>query len=212
MKIIDLTHRVSPHMPVYPGTEQPVMETDCSIEEEGFLEKKITLYSHTGTHVDAPAHLIKNHTTLDQFPIEHFHGAALRLNFENIKSKTIDAAALEPHGKEIEKVDFLLIHTGWSKYWGTETYFSDYSVLTLEAANWLNKFQLKGIGLDTISADRADTIDYPVHKALLKRDIIIIENLKNLLSLPKACFDFSCFPIKFEDADGSPVRAVAYLD
>ena len=53
MRIIDLTHPISEDMPVYPGTEPPIFETGCSIEEAGFLEKKITLYSHTGTHIDA---------------------------------------------------------------------------------------------------------------------------------------------------------------
>ncbi|MCP3900405.1 MAG: cyclase family protein, partial [Desulfobacteraceae bacterium] len=141
MKIFDLSHTVSPDMPVYPGTEQPIFITGCSIDEIGFIEKKITMYSHTGTHVDAPAHLIKGAKTLDMLPIEHFHGPALLLNFENDKSKTINVSSLEPYEKEIEKIDFLLIHTGWSKYWGTEKYFSDYTVLSLEAANWLSKFQ-----------------------------------------------------------------------
>jgi len=211
MRIVDLSHTVSPNMPVYPGTEQPIFITGCSIEKIGFLEKKITMYSHTGTHVDAPAHLIKDATTLDLLAIEHFHGSALMLNFENDKSKTINVSSLEPYEKEIEKIDFLLIHTGWSKYWGTEKYFSDYTVLSLEAANWLSKFQLKGLGLDTISADISETDDYPIHKILLKKNTIIIENLINLLSLPISIFTFSCFPIKFEDADGSPVRAVAYV-
>ncbi len=211
MRIVDLSHTVSPNMPVYPGTEQPIFITGCSIEEFGFLEKKITMYSHTGTHVDAPAHLIKDADTLDLMAIEHFHGAALMLNFENDKSKTIDVSSLEPYEKEIEIIDFLLIHTGWSKHWGTEKYFSGYTVLTFEAANWLSEFQLKGFGLDTISADISDTDDDPSHKILLKKNTIIIENLFNLLSLPSSTFTFSCFPIKFEDADGSPVRAVAYV-
>jgi arylformamidase len=209
MRIVDLSHTVSPNMPVYPGTEQPIFITGCSIEEIGFLEKKITMYSHTGTHVDAPAHLIKGANTLDLLGIEHFHGPALMLNFENDKS--INVSSLEPYEKEIEKIDFLLIHTGWSKYWGTAKYFSDYPVLSLEAADWLSEFQLKGLGLDTISADISETDDYLIHKILLNKSIIIIENLINLLSLPGSTFIFSCFPIKLEDADGSPVRAVAYI-
>ncbi len=211
MKLIDLTHMISPDMPVYPGTEQPVFFTGCSIEEDGFLEKKITLYSHTGTHMDAPAHLIKDHPTLDAFPIGHFYGPAVRLDFKNKRSKTIRVSDLEPYKNQIKNCDFILFHTGWSQYWGTEAYFTGYCVLTPDAADWLGRFQLKGIGLDTISADTADTQTYPVHTALLSRNILIIENLTHLASLPESGFHFSCFPIKFLDADGSPVRAVAYL-
>lgn len=211
MKIIDLTHTVSPDMPVYPGTEQPVFLTGCSIEADGFLEKKITLYSHTGTHMDAPAHLLRDHSFLNDLPIDHFYGPGVMLDFEKQSCKTIAISDLEPYQEQIKESEFLLIHTGWSRYWGSKRYFTDYCVLTPDAVNWLNQFALKGVGLDTISADRADTKAYPVHKALLARDIVIVENLKNLTALPESGFHFSCFPIKFKDADGSPVRAVAYV-
>jgi len=210
MKIIDLTHSISPNMPAYPGTEPPVFTTGCSIDDIGFLEKKITLYSHTGTHIDAPAHLIKGAKTLDLLPIEHFHGKAFLFNFENIKSQTINIKDLEPHRDTIKQIDFLLINTGWSQYWGCENYFSDYHILSLEAADWLSKFKLKGFGLDTISADEPDTQDFSVHKTFLRNDTVIIENLTNLDKLPCSQFNFSCFPLNFENADGSPIRAVAF--
>jgi kynurenine formamidase len=211
MKIIDLTHAISPNMPVYPGTEPPAFITGCSIDDIGFLEKKITFYSHTGTHIDAPAHIIKGAKTLDLLPIEHFYGKAFLLNVTNIKSRPIDIKEFEPHLETLMQVDFLLIQTGWSRYWGTEKYFSGYHVLSPAAADWLSRFGLKGLGLDTISADEADTRDFPVHKAFLQNDTIIIENLTNLERLPCNQFIFSCFPLSFEDADGSPVRALAFI-
>ncbi len=210
MKLIDLTHPIAPNMPVYPGTEPPVFVTGCSLEEAGFLEKKITLYSHTGTHIDAPAHLLKNHKTLDMLPLDQFFGSALLLDVRAVTSKKIGIQELEPHQDTIRQVQFLLLHTGWNQYWGSEKYFINYPVLSLEAANWLSRFDIKGFGLDTISADTADTKEYPVHKALLRHNIIIIENLTNLANLPCNQFQFSCFPLSFTDADGSPVRAVAY--
>jgi kynurenine formamidase len=210
MKILDLTHPINPHMPVYPGTEQPIITTGCSIDEVGFLEKKITFFSHTGTHIDSPAHLIKGHSTLDMFPIDHFYGPGLLLNFTNF-SGSIGVEKLEPYRDQIAKVDFLLLYTGWSKYWGSEKYFSGYPVLSIEAAEWLSDFNLKGFGIDTLSADTAETEDYPVHKFLLQKNIIIIENLAHIEELDGSQFDFSCFPLSFEDADGSPVRAVAYI-
>ena len=210
-KIIDLTHPISSGMPVYPGTEPPVLKTECTIEDIGFLEKKITLVSHTGTHMDAPAHLIKDAKTLDKFPIEQFYGRALLLNLTNIEGCTIELQKLEPHKDVIGNVDFLLLHTGWSKYWGSDKYFLDYPVLSMEAAEWLGKFRLKGIGLDTISADKVDTEKFLIHKAFLENDTVIIENLTNLDTLSCNQFTFSCFPMSFEGADGSPVRAAAIV-
>ena len=63
----------------------------CSIDD--ILEKKIPLYSHTGTHVDAPAHLIKGAKTLDQLSIEHFYGKAYVLDSTNLECRTIDMKA-----------------------------------------------------------------------------------------------------------------------
>ncbi|MCK5154763.1 MAG: hypothetical protein KAQ93_10430, partial [Spirochaetales bacterium] len=65
---------------------------------------------------------------------------------------------------------------------------------------------------DTISADKIDTVEYQVHKSFLGNNTVIIENLTNLNLLPSNQFTFSCFPMSFEDADGSPVRAVGIVN
>ena len=75
----------------------------------------------------------------------------------------------------------------------------------------MGNFQLKGIGFDAISADEDESRDFPIHNTLLGQEIIIVENLTNLSALPETPFEFSCFPLKIEEADGSPVRAVAYI-
>lgn len=161
--------------------------------------------------MDAPAHMIKGHNTLDMLPIEHFYGPAFLLDFDPVTVKSIGIQQLEPYQEKIQTVEFLLIHTGWSRYWGSEKYFTDYPVLSLEAAHWLSRFRLKGFGLDTISADTEDSQEFLIHKELLRNNIIIIENLANLAELPSRQFEFACFPMSFKDADGSPVRAVAFI-
>ena len=211
MPIIDLSHSISENMPVYPGTAPPVIHTGCSIAEEGFLEKKITMFSHTGTHMDAPAHLIENAQTLDCLPVEHFYGKAFILRRDEGQGQEIALDELLPRMASLAGVDFILIQTGWSRYWGSNRYFSGYPVLTQEAAAFLSDLPLKGLGIDTISVDTIDSKLYPVHMALLEKDIVIIENLTNLQSIPGDICTFSCFPLKLAEADGSPVRAVALL-
>ena len=78
--ILDLTHCISPEMPVYPGTEQPVLTTACTIREAGYRETILHMYSHTGTHMDAPAHMIEGGRTLDAFPAETFVGPGFVLD------------------------------------------------------------------------------------------------------------------------------------
>ena len=68
MKAIDLTHIITEDMPVYPGTEPPKLTPANSYEKDGFKETLLSLYTHTGTHIDPPAHIFPDGRTLDEFP------------------------------------------------------------------------------------------------------------------------------------------------
>ena len=210
MKIIDLTHFIAPGMPVYPGTEPPVFLESHSIREQGFRERMITMVSHTGTHMDAPAHILPQARTLDQMSIDHFGGRGSVLDFHVGERSAIYLEELKHHAALIEESDFILIRTDWSRFWGEEAYFTGYPVLTLEAARWLCGFNLKGLGIDMISFDGAGEV-FPVHQILLANDMVLVENLTNFGSLPESGFMFFCFPLRLEDADGSPVRAAAVI-
>ncbi|MCL6478439.1 MAG: cyclase family protein [Peptococcaceae bacterium] len=212
MKIIDLSHPISTEMPVYPGTERPVFINACTIEREGFAEKKITLFTHTGTHLDAPAHILPGAETVDLMPARCFYGRAVVLDFTGIRERKIGPADLEPHRRAVEKSEFLLLYTGWSRLWGKEAYFRGFPVLSPEGARWVSRFHLKGVGVDAISVDEVGSTRFPVHKILLQHGLIVIENLTNLEELTGRHFSFCCFPLKINDADGSPVRAVALLN
>ena len=85
MKVIDLTHTISETMPVYPGTEQPRLTPANSYEKDGFKETLLSMYSHTGTHVDPPAHLFAGRTTLDAFPVNQFVGRAVVIDCRHLK-------------------------------------------------------------------------------------------------------------------------------
>ena len=212
MKVIDLTQVICEGMPVYPGTEPPVLLQGCTLEKDGFKEKMITMFSHTGTHIDAPAHLLEGGRTLDSFALDHFQGRAVLYSHDS-RLPEIGARDLLALKDRILKADYLLIRSSWDRYWGEESYFAGYPVLTPDAADLLADWGLKGIGLDMISIDPADAHDLPVHRILLEKNICIIENLKGLDRLPAdRDFGFICFPLKIQDADGSPVRAAAFLD
>lgn len=121
-----------------------------------------------------------------------------------LAGKEIPKARLQLHASEIEAADFLLFYTGWEKYWGSEQYFSPFPVLSLEAAEYLAAFPLKGVGTDAISIDPMDTVDYPVHKILLGAGFVNTENLCNLASLVGKTFPYATLPLRFKNADGSP--------
>jgi kynurenine formamidase len=210
MNIIDLSHTISPGMPVYPGDEPPVITNRAAIDEDGFVEKSITLGSHTGTHIDAPAHIIPYAPTLDRMPIDRFVGQGSVIDLTGMKNPEIDTAFLKSYESLFKTSEFVLLYTGWHRFWGQEKYFRGYPILSIEAALWIRSFGLKGIGVDALSVDEVEATDLPIHKILLER-MLIIENLTNLDKLPKTGFIFSCLPLKLENADASPVRAVAIL-
>ena len=207
MKIVDLTHLIKEEMPVFPGTEPPVLEPANTLEKDGFREKKLHMYSHTGTHMDAPAHMIDSGWTLDQVEADRYFGLAVKVDVRGLT--LVERSHLEPVIRP--GTEFVLLHTGWDHYWGTEDYYGAFPTLSLDAAEWLASLSLKGVGVDAISLDPMASEDFDVHLALLSRSVVLIENLRGLEALPEQ-FLFSAMPLKLADADGSPVRAYALLE
>lgn len=111
MKVIDLTHTISETMPVYPGTEQPRLTPANSYEKDGFKETLLSMYSHTGTHVDPPAHLFAGRTTLDAFPVSQFVGRAVVIDCRHLKEgEAITMREIAPRRADAEKADYLLFN------------------------------------------------------------------------------------------------------
>ena len=210
-RIIDLTHPITADMPVYPGTTPPVIEVANTVAEHGFLEHRLTMVTHTGTHIDAPAHMLAGGRTLDTYPADTFVGPATVLDVSAVTG-AIGREFLESHRDLIVGQAFLLLHTGWSARWGDESYFRNYPALTVEAAAWLGEFGLRGVGLDAVSIDCSGSTDFAIHHEVMSREMLIIENLTNLGKLAGREFTLLCLPLLLNGADGAPARAVALVD
>ena len=208
MKVYDLTHTIRNDMPVYPGTEQPRLTTACTIEEVGYRETLLHMYSHTGTHMDAPAHMLPDGAALDRYPGEKFVGAAIVVDCRG--EKDISLPLLQRY--DLSGVDFVLFCTGWDKKWGTPAYYENFPCLTAEAAAYLAALPLKGVGEDSISLDPCDSTEFPNHIMLMKAGFINTENLTGLDALLGRRFTFVTLPLKLENADGCSCRAIAMED
>jgi len=206
-KIIDLTHRINEDITVYPGTPKPRLEVSNTIEKHGFAELRISMCTHTGTHMDAPSHMIEHAKSLDRFPMSKFMGKAMVIKCKD--KETIELEFLRTMQEQISQCKFLLFYTGWQEKWHDPGYFENFPVLTKETAKWLCGFNLEGLGFDSISVDKVTDLEQPNHHILLDKEILIIENLTNLDNLPQDFFQFHSIPLKIENADGSPVRAYA---
>ncbi|WP_458406916.1 cyclase family protein [Anaerotignum sp.] len=212
MKIIDLTQTISETMPVYPGTEPPKLTVANTYEKDGFRETLISFYSHTGTHMDAPFHIYADRTSLDALPAEQFVGKALVIDCRDVgEGGVIDMEYIDK--TLADQADFLLFNTGWDVNWGKENYFGEYPVVSLEVCQYLLDSQKKGVGFDVIGIDPVSDGNLIRHKMLLsQRDMVIIENLTNLDKIDSGLFTFAALPLKYKDADGAPIRAVAIIE
>jgi len=192
----------------YPGTEKPVLKVMNTVEKDGFQETLLSFYSHAGTHMDAPAHMIKGTAYLNELPAERFCGRTFVMDCTQYgEGNTIPASALP----DLEGLKFLILSTGWEEKWGTDEYFGRFPVLAPDAADIVAAAGLSGVGVDMMSVDPMDTADFPVHMRFFNKNMVIIENLRGLNELRGKYIDIYALPLKYQDADGAPVRVVAVI-
>lgn len=209
MYVIDLSHKIEKDMSVFSNEEIPYIRDIASIKKHGFNEKSISLCSHTGTHIDSPNHILENGNTLDKISVNSFLGKGFLLDLEHLNCSYIELTDLKKYKDCIEKCEYLIIKTGWSKHWKDKKYFYGFPVLTEKAAIWISSLEnIKGIGIDTISIDSVESDDLKIHKILLEKEKLIVENLNLIEQMPTE-FTFVSLPLNYENADGSPVRAIA---
>lgn len=213
MRVIDLSWPIADGMPVFPGDPAPSVKRVMTAEKDGAAVSLLTLGSHTGTHMDAPAHMAAGGRTLDELPCESFFGLALVADVSKLAGRRIERADITAPPAGIGSVDFLLLYTGWSAKWGDASYTRGSPALSEDAALWLAALKLKGVGVDAMSLDEAGSETCRVHKILLGSGLLIIENMRNLELLTAAgTFCFAALPLPFKNADGAPVRAAAVLE
>ncbi len=218
MKIIDLTHTIANDMPVYPGTESPSLKQATTYEEHGYKETLLHMFSHVGTHMDAPAHLFADRKNLDEFDGEQFVGNALIIDCKHLAEGdkiTMDEIAAKGIDKA-RKADYLIFMTGWDKRWGDKSYFGDYPVVNDEVADFAIETGKKGMGFDVIGLDPIADQNLTLHKKVFAAsDMVIIENLCRLDEVEAVTggemFTLIATPMKYKNADGAPIRALAMI-
>ena len=216
MPILDLTHPIRPGMPAYPGDASPIFAPAATLEADGYRERHVTLLSHTGTHLDAPAHMRPDGRPLDAFPLAHFLGPACLLDVTDLPpGGTIGRDRLDDVAADLRTAAFLLVRTGRATQWGTPAYFREIPTFAADAAARLAERsetrggRLRGVGFDVCSPDPVGAKRFPIHPALLGAGLLIVENLADLSAVPATGFEFGCPPLPLADADGAPCRAWA---
>lgn len=216
-RFVDLSHVIEEGMTTYKGLPGPHLcdywtrEASVANYDDGssFQIGRIDMVANTGTYVDSPFHRYADGKDLSELPLESLadlDAIAVRLPYESrLATDAADLEGLDVRGKAV------LVHTGWSRFWRTEAYFSDHPFLTEAAARALIEGGATFVGIDSHNIDDTRNRTRPVHSLLLGAGIPIGEHLTGLEMLPDRGFRFSAVPPKVKGMGTFPVRAFARL-
>jgi arylformamidase len=202
-RIIDISVPNRPGLPGYPGDPAFGVERVRRLADGDVCElARLTLGNHTGTHVDAPAHVLPGGACLGGVALDRLVGDAVVADLRG--RSRIDAAALA--ALAIERGDILLCRTDDSWRWDTG-FGGDATHLSEDGADLLVTRGVVAVGIDGLSVDRLDAPDLPVHRRLLGAGVVVIEGL-DLRAAEPGRYTLVCLPLSLPELDGAPARAV----
>lgn len=206
MRVIDLSLAVNNDLA---GADISVAKR---LETEGWNATTLSLYSHCGTHMDAPRHFLPDGATLDQQDLSVCVGKATIVNLAPAAPRQL--IGVEDIGELAESIEpgaRLLFRTDWHKRFGTPEYRNELPRISLALAEWLVEREVAMIGVEPPSvADVNNMAELTeVHQTLFRGNVLIVEGLANLDQITTSTVDFIALPMKIIGGDGSPVRAIA---
>lgn len=209
VKLIDLSHVIASGMAQWPSDNQPLkIHRRTEHGPENHMSSALEIGCHVGTHLDGPLHFSSSALPVDEIPVEAFAGNAVVVVVDAM-DPPVPFGLEVMEGVDLLGVDFVLFDTGWSRHWGTPRYYEEWPSISPELASMLAGAGLKGVGLDTPSLDTIS--GHLAHDICAAAQMVNIENLTNLASVPSSGFYFMALPLKLEGTEASPVRAVGLL-
>jgi len=202
---IDISVPVRNGMVHWPG--DPAFHIERALDQDKgdvATVSKITLGVHTGTHMDAPVHFIRNGRTIDQIPLDATVGRARVILIRDEKS--IKREELLEHGISAgERILFKTANSGHA--WDSDQFDEDFIFIAQDAARHLAERGVRSVGVDYLSVGGFHEDGPETHQALLAAGIWIIEGL-NLKHVEPGEYELVCLPLKLVGSDGSPARAM----
>lgn len=210
MKIYDLSVPLLNGMHYWPGDPAPELKRMQDHERgDAWTASHWSSSLHIGTHVDAPLHRIRGGKAIDAVDPDTFIGRAYVADLTDV-AKAITAHNLE--GADIPVgVQRVLLKTRNAALWKREGFQKDYVGLSADGAQWIVQHKIRLVGMDYLGADIFLTDAAPAHDVLLGNGVIIVEGLM-LEHVAAGWYTLICLPIKLQDADGAPARAILIDD
>ncbi|RAK22276.1 kynurenine formamidase [Anoxybacillus vitaminiphilus] len=201
MKMYDVTAPIFEGMPVYKNKpeKQPKFST---VTNDYVTESRIDMDVHTGTHIDAPLHMVKNGETFETISLEKLVGTCKVFDITNVDDKISknDIAHLD-----IQENDFVLFKT---KNSFDDAFHFEFIYVAEDAAQYLAEKKVRGVGIDALGVERSQP-GHPTHKTLFGNNIIIIEGLR-LKDVPEGQYFMVAAPLKLVGTDAAPTRVLLF--
>lgn len=201
-KIIDISIPLSNGTVVYPGDPAVQITTFKPLKEGQSRLSQINMGTHSGTHIDAPAHTMDGKEVND-LPLSNFVGSCRVLDFSDVEEKISKEDLLK---KEIKSGERILVKTKNSSI-GFDTWRNDFIYLDGDAADFLAEVEIVLFGIDTWSVKQKGSKDNRAHNSLLSKNIPIIETI-NLNGVSEGEYFLVCLPLKIIGVEGAPARVV----
>ncbi|PTX58279.1 kynurenine formamidase [Melghirimyces profundicolus] len=203
-KVYDVSMTIHEEMAVYKNKaeKKPEIEVIQDFDTSPARESRIHLDVHTGTHVDAPLHMLPDGGTMKTLEIEKLTGPCRLLDLTHVTGG-IGRADLE--GVGIREGDFVLLKTRNSD---REDFDFEFVFLSQDGAEYLTSIGVRGVGIDALGIERGQP-GHPTHKTLFRAGILIVEGLR-LKDVPVGEYFLTAVPIKLRDTEAAPARVLLF--
>ncbi len=204
MKIYDVSVPIHEGMHDFPGN-QPYTSTRILNMDDGAIANltSFTMSAHTGTHVDAPLHFIRDGRNMDEMDLSVLIGPAVVYQLDS--EERIERGDLEQ--LNLKGVERVLFKTSNSGLWRNEGFQTQYIFISGEAAQYLVDSGVKLVGIDYLSVQQYDSEDISPHTVLLGNEVVLLEGI-DLSEVPPGNYQLVALPLKLVGAEGAPARAV----
>lgn len=187
-------------------------EISKTVEADGWNASTLHLYSHAGTHMDAPLHFGVSKQTIDTFQPDQLMGKAWVVSIPVREPQLLlKVADLGDVAQQFEAGDSLILRTGWSQYLGQVKYRNELPRISEALATWCVENQVKMLGVEPPSVADVNNLTEvtKIHQILLGGKVIIIEGLCHLDQISKKEVLLIALPLKIYQGDGAPARVIA---
>lgn len=215
-RLVDLSHTI------HPGSESRLFETEMlkanqvanvpHLPGQWYIMHNVRTVTHIGTHIECPYHINQDGADAATLPLENLVGDAVVADLRGLSPSTEISirdlqSSLEKAGG-IQSGDFVLLHTGWDKFYGTPEY-KDPPYLAPEATQWLVDEGVKLVGIDTEGAEVPGSDQHVNHHIMLDNGVPHVENMCNMDALRKSRVLLFAAPVAIEGLESFPLRVIA---